>query len=359
MKKGFMQAACRALAGVLVCGAVLLAGCAGGKNTLYIYNWSYYTPDSVLQAFEKEYNCNIVYDTFASNEEMYAKLKTGGSGYDLVFPSGDYVSIMIKQGMLDKIDHSKLTNLGNIDPLVLQKATYDPDMEYSVPYYMGAAGIAVNTAKVPDWDTWNGTADKSEDWSIFGRNDLAGKMTMMDDYREVLGDALKYLGDSVNTPDPGQLEQARQLVLNTWKPNLVKFDAEAFGKGFADEDFWVCQGYAEVIYQELPADRRATTKFFIPKEGGPAYIDSMCILKGAKHLDLAYKFIDFIQRPEIYAQFVDYFGFPSTVNVPARKLKKGPSWYSEADVLRCELKADLGENLKNYYAAWQSIKVGT
>jgi spermidine/putrescine transport system substrate-binding protein len=183
-------------------------------------------------------------------------------------------------------------------------------------------------------------------------------MTMMDDYREVLGDALKYQGFSVNTQDKAELESARKLVLDQWKPNLVKFDAEAFGKGFADEDFWVCQGYAEIIYQELPPERRASTVFFIPKEGGPAYIDSMCILKGAKHLDLAYKFIDYIQRPDIYAQFVDYFGFPSTVNIPARKLKKGPSWYSENDVLRCELKQDLGTFRQNYYDAWQSIKVG-
>ncbi|MDR0597199.1 MAG: extracellular solute-binding protein [Treponema sp.] len=325
-----------------------LGGCSR-KPQLYIYNWTYYTPDSVLRAFEQEYNCEIVYDTYASNEELYAKLLSGGTGYDLVFPSGDYVSIMIKQDMLEKIDRSKLSNLGNIDPMALQKATYDPNMDYSVPYYFGAAGIAVNTAMVPQYE---------KSWSIFSREDLRGKMTMLDDMREVLGDALAYLGYSVNTLNPAEIAAARDLVNNSWKPNLVKFDAEAFGKGFADGDFWVVQGYAEVVYEEISEAQREHTVFFIPSEGGPAYIDSMCLLKGAKNLDLAYKFIDFIHRPEIYAEFADYFGFPATVNVPARALKKNAPYYQAEELTVVELKDDVGENLALYDEAWLSIRVG-
>ncbi|GHV78887.1 spermidine/putrescine ABC transporter substrate-binding protein [Spirochaetia bacterium] len=333
-------------------GAVLLftilSGCVN-KPKLYIYNWTYYTPTSVLRQFEEEFNCEIVYDTFASNEELYTKLRAGGTGYDLVFPSGDYTAIMIKQNMLERIDHSLLSNLGNIDPLVLQKASYDPNMEYSVPYYFGAAGIAVNTARVPQYE---------KSWSIFSRSDLRGKMTMLDDMREVLGDALVYLGYSVNTVNPAEIAAARDLVNSSWKPNLLKFDAEAFGKGFANEDFWVVQGYAEVVYEELPEEKRNTTVFFIPPEGGPAYIDSMCLLKGAKHVDLAYKFIDFIHRPEIYAEFTDYFGFPATVNIPARALKKAAPYYQAEELIAVELKDDVGPNLKLYDDAWLSIRVG-
>jgi spermidine/putrescine transport system substrate-binding protein len=328
-------------------------GCSGksdsGQNRLYIYNWTYYTPDSILQKFEEEYNCTIVYDTFASNEELYAKLLAGGTGYDIVFPSGDYVSIMINQGMVEKIDKSQLRNLGNIDPLVLQKATYDPSMEYSVPYYFGAAGIAVNTARVPNFE---------RSWSIFSRRDLAGRMTMLDDMREILGDALAHLGYSVNTLNPGEIAEARDLVNNVWKPNLVKFDAEAFGKGFADEDFWVVQGYAEVVYEEISDAQKQHTVFFIPPEGGPAYIDSMCILKGAKNKELAYKFMDFIHRPEIYAEFTDYFGFPATANIPARRLKAEAPYYTAEELVNTELKDDVGENLTLYDEAWLSIRVG-
>jgi spermidine/putrescine transport system substrate-binding protein len=340
-------------AAALVMPAMLMLGSCGKKaDRLYIYNWTYYTPDTVIEKFEKEYKVTVIYDEFASNEDMYAKIKAGGSGYDIVFPSGDYVSIMIQQNMLEKIDKAKIPNLKNIDPLVLQKAAYDSAMEYSVPYYFGAAGITVNTAKVPDFQ---------RSWSIFGREDLRNRMTMLDDMREVMGDALVHLGYSVNTTDSAQINAAKDLINNSWKPNLTKFDAEAFGKGYANGDFWVVQGYAEVVFEEI-ADNEQLMKdsvFFIPPEGGPAYIDSMCILKGSKNLDLAYKFIDFIHRPEIYAEFVDAFGFPATANIPARQLKTGKSWYTAGELANTELKDDLGPALDLYNEAWfNSIRVG-
>lgn len=330
---------------------LVLSGC-GKSNKLYIYNWTYYTPHSVIEKFEKEYNVNVYYDEFDSNEAMYAKLKAGGSGYDIVFPSGDYVSIMIQQKMLEPINKSLMSNLSNIDPFILVKTGYDPAMEYSVPYYYGAAGIAVNTARVKNF---------GKSWSIFSRTDLRGKMTMLDDMREVMGDALAYLGYSVNSVDPAEIAAARDLINKEWKPNLIKFDAEAFGKGFADENFWVVQGYAEVVFEEIGDNEtlRSNTVFFIPEEGGPSYIDSMCIPKGAKNIEMAHKFIDFIHRPEIYAEFCDVFGFPATVNIPARSLKTGNMWYASEDLVNTELKDDLGESLELYNDAWfNSIRIG-
>ncbi|MCX7774889.1 MAG: extracellular solute-binding protein [Rectinemataceae bacterium] len=334
----------------MLAALILTGGCARSTDkTLYIFNWTYYTPDSVIQKFEKEYGVKVVYDTFASNEEMFAKLKAGGSSYDITFPSGDYVSIMKKENMLEKIDRSKLKNFANIDPEVLKLCDFDPGNEYSVPYYLGAAGVAVNTTKVQNYE---------KSWSIFERKDLANRMIMLDDMREVMGDALKYLGYSVNTTDQAQIDQARDLINNVWKPNLLKFDAEAFAKSFAAGEVWVAQGYAESIFAEVDKSRWGEVDFFIPKEGGPSYLDSMVILKNAKHKDLAYLFIDFIHRPEIYAEFCDYFGFPSTVNVPARALKKGEMWYRPEDLTACELKKDVGADLEKYNAAWQVIRVG-
>jgi spermidine/putrescine transport system substrate-binding protein len=336
----------------LLAGIIVIAVSCKSKEKLYIYNWSYYTPHSVIEKFEKEYNVQVIYDEFASNEDMYAKLRAGGAGYDIVFPSGDYVSIMITQNMFEKIDKSKLSNLGNIDPAVLRNASYDPGMEYSVPYYWGAAGIAVNTAKIPDYE---------RSWSIFGRSDLRGRMTMLDDMREVMGDALIHLGYSVNSRNPGEIEAAKNLVNNHWKPNLTKFDADAFGKGYANGEFWVVQGYAESVYEEIADNMQLMkdTVFFIPAEGGPAYIDSMCILKGSKNIDLAHKFIDFIHRPEIYAEFCDEFGFPATVNIPARQYKQGPSWYQIEDLDGTELKEDVGAALSFFNDAWfKSIRAG-
>jgi len=322
------------------------------REKLYIYNWTYYTPDSVIEKFEKEYNVRIIYDEFTSNEEMYAKLRAGGRGYDIVFPSKDYAMIMIRQGMLERIDHSKLTNLGNIDPDVLRVANYDPNMEHSVPYFYGAAGIIVNTARVPDFD---------RSWSIFAREDLRGRMTMLDDMREVMGGALSFMGQSVNTQDPVMVAAARDLINNLWKPNLIKFEADTFGKGYANGEFWVVHGYPDGVFdeiRELPIYN--DTVFFIPREGGPSYIDSMVILKGSKNYDLAHKFIDFVHRPEIYAEIVDEFGLPATVNIPARQITRNSiPMYMESELSNTELVEDVGDAIELYTNAWfNSIRVG-
>jgi spermidine/putrescine transport system substrate-binding protein len=327
---------------------------SGGGERLYIFNWTYYTPDSVIEKFEKEYGVTVIYDEFASNGEMFARLRAEGGRYDVVFPSGDYVSLLINEGMLERIDKSKLSNLGNIDPSVLQKATYDRRMEYSVPYYFGAAGIIVNTARVPDFE---------RSWSVFGRQDLRGRMTVVDNMREVMGGALAFLGCSVNTRKPVEIAAARDLINNIWKPNLTGFDADySFGRRYANGDLWVVYGYAEVVFEEITGDTRLMrdTVFFVPEEGGPAYIDSMCIPKGAGNIDLAHTFINFIHRPDIYAEFVDTFRFPSAVNVPARRHKTGGSCYSEKDLAVTEILDDPGGAAIEYYNdAWfGSIRVG-
>jgi spermidine/putrescine transport system substrate-binding protein len=327
---------------------VLFSSC--GKS-FYIYNWTYYTPESVIKKFEKEFNVRVKYDEFNSNEEMFAKLKESGSVYDIVFPSGDFVAIMIGQNMLEKLDKSLIPNMKNIDPAVLAQVTWDPDMDYAVPYYYGAAGIIVNTSRVPNFQ---------RSWSIFGRTDLRNRMTMLDDIREVFGSALVYLGYSINTVDPAEVEAAKNLINAFWKPNLVKFDSESFGKGFANGDFWVVHGFPESVFEEISdhPELMKNTVFFIPNEGGPSYVDNMVILKGSKNVELAHQFINFIHRPEIYAEFLDDWGFPSTVNIPARRYKTGESWYTIEDLENTELSHDLGQDLDLYTSAWfNSIRV--
>ena len=318
-------------------------------RTLYLYNWTYYTPDEVIAQFEKEFNCTVKVDSYASNEEMYAKLRAGAKGYDIVVPSQDYVSIMIAQGMFRELDQNKMTNRGNINPLVLEKATYDPTMKYAVPYYFGAAGIAVNKQRA--------TSSYVRNWDIFSDKQFAGHATMMDDMREVLGDALAHQGKSVNTLNDDELQTAADLIMNNWKPNLIKFDAEGFGKSFASGDFWLCQGYAEVIYSEVPEEKwDEMIDFFIPEEGGPSYLDSMCILKDAPHYELANEFINFIHRPQVYAQFLDAFRFPCFVNLEAKQYMTTKAMYEAEQMNNCELKNDLGQGLDKYNTLWQKIR---
>ena len=221
---------------------------------------------------------------------------------------------MIKLNMLEAIDISKIPNICYLRPEVLNRIDYDPNMKFSVPYYMGAAGIAVNTKEVPDYE---------RSWNIFERADLKNRMTMIDDMREVLGAALGFLGYEPNSTNPDELEQAYRLIQNNWKPNLVKFDADGFAKSFASGDFLVVQGYAESIFSELQDEQAQHVDFFIPQGvHSGLYIDSFCIPKGAPHPELAHAFINFMLDPAIYAKFLDTFGFPSSIHTEAGNYQK-------------------------------------
>ena len=322
------------------------------KKTLKLFSWTYYTPTDVVRDFEKEFDCKVIVTEYDSNETMFNKLVNGGAkSFDIVVPSQDYVSIMMKRGMLQPIIQEKFTNRDKINPKVLEKVTYDPNMVYAVPYYFGAAGIGVNKKKVP-------TADYERTWNIFADPRFKGHASMMDDYREVIGDALKYKGYAVSTKNEDEVNEAVDLIKNDWLPNIVKFDAEGFGKDFARGDLCLCHGYAEVMYGEVPeSEWESTIDFFIPEQGGASYLDSLCILKDSKEAELATEFINFIHRPENYAKFLDFFHFPCFVNLEAEQFMKSQPLYEASAMNNCELKDDLDEKLDMYYKKWENLRL--
>ena len=318
-----------------------------GKQKLYIYNWTYYMPDQTLRDFEKKFNAEIVYDVYPSNEDMFTKLKSGAGGYDIVVPSGDYVSIMKHENMIEQLDKSKLPNFKNIDSTVLARIAFDKGNDFSVPYMMGGSGIAVNKNFVKAYE---------KSWNIFGSKDLKNRMTMLDDMREVFGCALKTLGYSVNSVDTQELRKAKAVIMG-WKNNILKFDAEAFAKGFAAGEFWVVHGYAENVFREYDSTKYADVDFFIPREGGPMYMDNLVILKNSKNKDLAYEFINYLHDPQVYAKIIDYLRYPC-INAAARPFQTRKSNYQLEDLKNSEFKEDLGPNLELYNKLWQEIRIG-
>ena len=333
----------------LTVSAVMLASCSKNERVVYLYNWTYYTPEEVVKKFEQEFDCKVKLDSYSTCEEMYAKLRAGAKGYDIVIPSNDFVSIMLRQGMLRELDQSKLTNRSKINPLIVAKLDFDPDMQYAVPYALSATGVMVNKTKV--------FGDYARDYTIFADSRFAGYATMMDDMREVLGVALLQQGHDLNSLDDGELQAAYELIRDEWKPNIVKFDAEGFGKSFASGDLWLCQGYPEIVYGEVDESHwDETIDFFIPEEGCPATLDCMVILKDAPHYELANEFINFIHRPENYALFIDEFRYPNVVNLEADEFVTVKSMYPAEQAMTCTLKADLGEGLDKYSSLWQNIR---
>jgi spermidine/putrescine transport system substrate-binding protein len=322
------------------------AGCSKQKKKLFVYNWSYYIPDDVLRDFEKKFNCEVVYDTYESNEEMYTKIKGGASGYDIVFPSGDHVSIMSKENMLEKIDKSKIPNFAQLDKTFLDKISFDKGNVYSVPFLMGASGIAVNKAKVKDY---------KKDCSIFDRKDLKSRMTMLDDAREVIGAALAFNGYSVNSTKPEELKKAKATATG-WRKNLQKFDASTFGKSFAAGEFWVVQCYPENVFKEVDESMKKDIDFFIPSNGGTMYMDNMAILKSAKNKELAYEFINYIHTPEVYARIADFLALPS-INIGARSLIKKQPIYPFESLKKCEMIDDIGDKISLVEDIWRELKI--
>ena len=339
---------------ILLAGTIAMVGvsCGGSeeqnKNVLHVYSWAEYIPTEVFEGFEKETGIKVMEDIYSTNEEMFTKLKAGATGYDLVMPSPDYVEIMINEGMLDKIDKTKISTFDNLDKSILDKLTvFDQNNDYTVPYAVSATLIAVNTKYVKDYP---------RDYTIYEREDLKGKMTLLDDIREVMGSALSMCGYPQTVADEKAFKEA-EAKINSWKKNIAKFDSESFGKNFASEDFWVVQGYGENIYMELTEEQKATTDFIVPEKGGLFSLDAFVVLKTAPNKEAAHKFMEYIHKPEVYAMIADYLVLPS-INVPARELTKEKPLFNIEDLEKCQLLRDTTATLPMQNKYWEKIKGG-
>lgn len=337
--------------------AILLLSCGPQDdgwqetNQLNIYNWTYYIPDDVVADFEKEFNIKVVYDQYTSNEEMYAKIISGGTGYDIVVPTQDYAEILIAQDKLAPLNYELIPNFQLVNPSIKEKNNYDPGFKYTVPYMIGVSGIAVDTSRLPNY---------SKSWDILEDPRIKGKATLLDDPRQVIGSALMFLGYSPNSVNDEELNKALGVLLK-WKQNILRFDSESQGKGYASGEFWVVNSYAENVLTELDPVRRANTAFFIPKEGSPMYLDSFVILKEAPNKVNAHKFINFIHRPDIYARICKALGYPS-INTEADKILAVDTEYKPNYTIRdldsSVLYLDLGENLEKFNKVWQQLRSG-
>lgn len=350
-----------ALASVLLaasCGggaggsAATSTAAAAGVQEVNVYNWAVYLPDEVKAKFTAETGIKLNYKEYNTNEEMFTTLQSGDSSWDIVFPSQDYVPVLAEKGMAEEIDKSKIPNFANIDQAVLDTTKqFDPDNKYSVPYNIGTTGIIYWKDKVK-------VAEADQSWALLARPDLKGHTTLLDDMRETMGAALRFKGYSLNTDKQSEIDDAVKVV-NAWKANALKaFDADGLGKNFASKNYWAVFAYPENTMSELDDAAKKDVGFFLPKEGGPKYLDSMVILKSAKNKENAYKFIDFILRPDVLAAIDDAYGYPG-ISSKANALRKTKPLYTLDQLKSRDLKLNVGAALDLYSKAWQEqIKIG-
>lgn len=330
--------------------AAFLCACGPKKPELHIYTWSDYMKPELVKAFEKDHNCRVTIDTFDSNEAMYAKLRAGASGYDLLFPSSYMVKLLFDQDMLLPLDHSKLPNLGNIDPRYLALA-FDKEMHHSVPYTLTITSIGYLGSRVSDF---------KPSWSMFDRADLKGRMTLLNDLRETIGAALKSLGYSVNTTDEAQLEEAKNVVLR-WKKNIAKFENEQYKNGLASGEFLLTHGYSGDLM--LVKEENDDIQIAVPEEGSVLSFDDMCILKTAPNPDLAHAFINFVLEPQNAADLTEFIWYlcPNTPSYEllSDEVRSDPILFPPDEVIaKLEMLGDLGKDNEKYTRVWDAIKAG-
>ncbi|MFN2399392.1 MAG: spermidine/putrescine ABC transporter substrate-binding protein [Gemmatimonadaceae bacterium] len=313
------------------------------EKELNIYNWSDYIALDTVSLFEKEFGVEVTYDTYESNEEMVAKLQAGASGYDIVVPSGYIMPVLLATGLASPLNRKYLTNWGNLAPMFVNP-DFDPGNAHTVPWQWGTTGIAYRRDRI---------ANAPDSWSIFLDPKLRGKMTQLDDGRDVIASWLKYRSHSVNSVDPRELAAAKSDAI-TAKRNLKAYISAPVKGQLVSGDVWVAQlfsGDAAQAKLEEPA-----IEFAIPKEGSTIWLDSLMIPASAPHKRAAHEFMNFILRPEVGASISSATGF-GTPNQAAMSLMKAPVPYpTPVELSRLEYQRDLGAGAELWDRTWTEIK---
>ncbi len=341
MKKTLIAAACL-LTVLTACGKP-------GSKVVNIYIWTNYLPQEVVTEFERRTGIHANVDTYDSNEAVLEKLQSGVADYDVVVPSDYTVKILAPQGLVQPLDHSRLPHLANLDPRFLDQK-YDPRNGHSVPYLWGTTGIGYDKTKIQEpVDSWAALFDPRH----------AGRILMLDDVREAFGAALKLMGRSINERDPAILRQAAGK-LKQQKPLVRTYNSSDFANLLAAGDVDVAQGWNGEM-AEAVANSKGRLAYVVPKEGGTLWIDNLAIPKGARNLDAAYAFLDFVMEPEIAAKIVNHVHYAganrAALPLIDPKVKNDPSIYPPQEVLdRCELIEDLGETTQLLDRLWTEIK---
>jgi spermidine/putrescine transport system substrate-binding protein len=340
-----------------------LVACGGSENAgdstsnelaeeLHIYNWSEYIDPDVYAAFEAETGVRIIEDTFSSNEELLAKLQAGASGYDLIVPSDYMVEIMIEEGLLTPINHENIPNIANLSAL-LSAPPYDSELTYCVPYQWGTTGIGYNSDEVEP-DSWAYIFDPEI------ASQYEGKITMLNDSRESIGAALKYLGYSLNTTNEAELEEAKQVLLAV-KPFLFSYDSDQFEDLIASDEVLYGHGWSGDYFAAAYEDERIW--YIIPEEGGVVWADNLCIPKTSENAYTAELFMDFILRPEIAAQITNYTWYASPVEAANEfidpEILEEPAIYPSPEIMaKMEWLQDVGDATPIYERIWTEVKSG-
>ena len=336
---------------VLLAGAAVLPlmSCSRPvKATINVYNWGQYIDESVNKQFFNQTGIKVVYNTYETNEELYAKLKSGGVNYDVVFPSDYMVSRMAGEGMLEKLDFSEIPNASDIDAKY-RGLTYDPNNEYSVAYMWGVVGIVYNKKMVQE---------PVDSWNILWDEKYKGKILMFNNSRDALGIALKKLGYSYNTTSTDQLNQAA-AELEKQKPLVQAYVMDQIFDKMEGGEAALAPYYAGDAITMMQDTKDLA--FAIPKEGTNRFVDCMVIPKGSRHKTEAEEYINYLCSEAVGLKNCKATGYSTPLDSTLAKLpasiRNNPYQYPDDAVMQnTEVYNNLPQNILDLYdRLWTQI----
>lgn len=330
----------------------MMPGCGQNNVVLNVYNWGYYLDPELITKFQDETGIKVNYEEFDTNESMLAKVEAGGTKYDVIFPSDYVIEEMIGKGMLAKIDLNNVPNFQYIDDR-FKNLDYDPQNEYSIPYFWGTLGILYNNEVV---------TEPVDSWDILWDEKYSGQILMLKSMRDTIGVALKKLGYSVNSTNPDEIEQAKNLLIE--QKSLVNgYYVDEIKDMMINGDAALAlnwSGAAMDIYWEEVEN----IEYAVPKEGSNLWFDCMVIPTASQHKKEAEMFINFLLDPDNAYQNTEYVGY-ATPNKAALDMVREASpevvemeaYYPPDEVLdRCEVFIDLGDKKELYNQAWIELQ---
>ena len=339
----------------------LLAACGESSSSKYpngeinVLNWGEYIADGtdgsedILTQFEEEFGIKINYKVCPDNETLYTYLKQGDS-YDVIIPSDYMLSRLIEEDMLEKLNFDNIPNFSDVSDTFVDPP-YDPTNEYSVPYMWGTVGIIYNTTMVQEDVT---------SWSILFDEDYADQILMINNPRDAIGVALKYLGYSYNTTDKAQITEAVDLLVEQ-KPLVQTYVMDEIFDKLESGEAAIGVYYAGDYLTML--ENNEDLAFCVPEEGSNYFVDAMCIPKGAANKENAEKFINFMCSTEVGLANCDAIGYSTPLNSVLEALdaevREDPVAYPSDDVLsRCEQFLNLPQDILEFYdSEWLRLKV--
>lgn len=300
----------------LLATAALLAATSFAANAqdrvVNIYNWSDYIDESILDDFTKETGIEVVYDVFDSNEVLETKLLAGGTGYDIVVPTGTFLARQIMAGVFQKLDKSKIPNIKYADPEVMERLEkYDPGNQYAINYMWGTTGLGINVEEIKKR---LGEDAELNSWDLLFDPETVSKLAdcgvyVLDTADEGVPAALNYLGIDPDSNKPEDIAKAEELFLSV-RPYIRKFHSSEYINALANGDICLAMGWSGDILQArdraAEASKGIVVDYIIPKEGALMWFDNMAIPADAEHVDEAHEFLNYIMQPKVMAKASNY-----------------------------------------------------